>query len=129
MTIHHETITYKPCIDAAVQTRDVHLNIGRAAFCLHYGAGACVSAYAHEQVKSQSIAADLPVIDSLAVPFDAVVELAVRGSMIAVGLDPAPQPWHAFALTPRNVVACTYAAAGAEIWNLPLVRPAGRASR
>ncbi|RWJ00041.1 hypothetical protein [Mesorhizobium sp.] len=126
--------SYGPYIDSALRTPGGHLSIGRGGFTLHYGEGARLSGYDLEMVKAECIAAGLPVIDSLAVPFDAMLHLAVAGPMIAVGRDPDPAPWHALSFASLSAVAAAYAAAGAEVWNLPeLAVPsapatAGRAS-
>lgn len=59
------------------------------------------------------------MIDSLGVEFDRVADIVVRGPIVAVGCDPDPQPWHALSFFPLRHVATNYAAAGAEIWNMP----------
>lgn len=118
------TFSYQPYIESALTTPGGHLSIGRGGFTLHYGEGARLSGYDLDTVKAECIAAGLPVIDSLAVPFDAVLHLAVAGPMIAVGRDPDPAPWHALSFASLSAVAAAYAAAGAEVWNLPEVATA-----
>ena len=113
------SFNYRPYIESALATPGGHLSIGRGGFTLYYGEGARLSGYELETVKAECIAAGLPVIDSLCVPFDAVLHLAVAGPMIAVGRDPDPEPWHALSFASLSAVAAAFAAAGAEVWNLP----------
>ncbi|MEO5322850.1 hypothetical protein PV773_05950 [Mesorhizobium sp. CC13] len=123
------SFNYRPYIDSALRTPGGHLSIGRGGFTLHYGEGARLSDYELQTVKAECIAAGLPVIDSLAVPFDAALHLAVAGPMIAVGRDPDPAPWHALSFASVSAVAAAYAAAGAEVWNLPeIATPSGPAT-
>jgi hypothetical protein len=96
---------YKPDIDNALKTNGGHLSIGRGGFTLHYGNGARLSGYDIEPIKAECIAAGLPVIDSLSVPFDAVADLAIRGPMVAVGRDPDPQPWHCLSFASLQEIA------------------------
>ena len=120
MTNHSSAgFSYRPYIESALATPGGHLSIGRGGFTLYYGEGARLSGYDLETVKAECIAAGLPVIDSLGVPFDAVLHLAVAGPMIAVGRDPDPAPWHALSFASLSAVAAAYAANGAEVWNLP----------
>lgn len=116
---------YKHDIDAALKTAGGHLSIGRGGFTLHYGNGARLSGYDIEPIKTECIAAGLPVIDSLAAPFDAVAELGIRGPMIAVGRDPDPEPWHSLSFASLQAIARNYAEAGAEVWNVPGIQPPG----
>lgn len=109
---------YRPGIEKALNTPGGHLSIGRGGFTLYYGKGARLSGYDIEPIKAECIAAGLPVIDSLSVPFDAAVDLAIRGPMVAVGREPDPQPWHCFSFASLQAVALAYAEAGAEVWNL-----------
>ena len=74
--------------------------------------------------REACIAAGLPVIDSRALPFEVVCDLAVRGPMVAVGEPASPPPWGAFSYAPLAAVADAYRAAGAEVWNLPATAPA-----
>jgi len=106
-------------ISRALRTEGGHLSIGRGGFALHFDRGCTLSGYDCDAVKAACIARGLPVIDSRAVPFEAVVELAVSGPMIAVGRAPDPSPWHALSDAPLQVVADAYRAAGAEVVNLP----------
>lgn len=112
------SFSYRPYIDSALRTPGGHLSIGRGGFTLYHSEGARLSGYDLEPVKAACIAAGLPVIDSLCVPFDAVLHLAVAGPMIAVGRDPDPAPWRALSFASLSAVAADYAAAGAEVWNL-----------
>lgn len=126
MTSNHPTTSrYQPDIDAALKTPGGHLSIGRGGFALHYGNGARLLGYDIEPLKSECIAAGLPVIDSLCVPFSAVAKLAVSGPMIAVGRDPDPEPWHSLSFASLQAIARNYAAAGAEVWNVPGIAPPG----
>lgn len=113
------SFSYRPYIESALATPGGHLSIGRGGFTLSYGEGARLSGYDLETVRAECVAAGLPVIDSLGVPLDAVLHLAVAGPMIAVGRDPDPAPWHALSFASLSAVAAAYAAAGAEVWNLP----------
>lgn len=45
--------------------------------------------------------------------------LTLGGPLVAVGREPAP--WHGLSSAPLQAVAIRYAAAGAEIWNIPRV--------
>lgn len=108
---------YSADIARALATSGGHLTVGRGGFSLHYLNGS-LSGYDVEAVKAQAIAAGLPVIDSRCVEFDLVVKLAISGPMIAVGRNPDPEPRHAFSYAPPIVVARTFAAAGAEVYNL-----------
>ena len=130
MTTHHPSPSrYKPDIDAALNTVGGHLSIGRGGFTLHFGNGARLSGYDIEPIKAECIAAGLPVIDSLAAPFDAVAELAIGGPMIAVGRDPDPEPWHSLSFGSLQAIARNYADAGAEVWNVPGIQPPGNRRR
>lgn len=75
--------------------------------------------YSCEAIKAQCIAAGLPVIDSRCVAFDIVAQLTLGGPLVAVGREPEPAPWHGLAYAPLHAVAIRYAAARAEIWNIP----------
>lgn len=110
---------YSADIARALATSGGHLPVGRGDFSLHYLNGS-LSGYDVEAVKAQAIAAGLPVIDSRCVEFDRVVKLAISGPMIAVGRNPDPEPRHAFSYAPLIVVARSYAAAGAAVYNLDL---------
>lgn len=112
---------YVDYIEQALATQGGHLTIGRGGFSLHFGQGARLTGYDIETIKKECIAAGLPVIDSLLVEFGRVADIAIRGPMVAVGCDPDPEPWHALSLVPLQHVATAYAAAGAEIWNMPQV--------
>lgn len=115
---HHQTY-----IDQALATPGGHLSIGRGGFSLHFGQGARLNGYDIVTIKAECIAAGLPVIDSLGVDYERVADIAVRGPMVAVGCEPDPQPWGALSLVPLQHVAAAYAAAGAEIWNMPDIAP------
>ena len=79
-----------------------------------------LSGYDCDAIKAQSNAAGLPVIDSRCVAFDVVVQLTLGGPLVAVGRAPEPAPWHGLSYAPLHAVA-RYAAAGAEIRNIPEV--------
>jgi hypothetical protein len=87
-------------------------------FTLHFGRGARLNGYDCESFKTCCIAAGLPVIDSRMVVFEDVVQLAVRGPMVAVGEEASPPPYHALSFAPLSVVAQAYRAAGAEVFNI-----------
>lgn len=110
---------YGPYIEQALATRDGYLSIGRGGFALHFGDGATLSGYDIETVKAECIAAGLPVIDSLGVPLENVVGIAVAGPMVAAGREPDTEPHGALSYAPLRAVALAYAAAGAEVWNMP----------
>ncbi len=122
------TSHYQPYIEQALATPGGHLSIGRGGFGLHFGQGARLSGYDIETIKTECIAAGLPVIDSLCVGFEHVADIAIRGPMVAVGRDPDPQPWGALSFAPLQYVATAYAAAGATIWNMPEIEPGDRAT-
>lgn len=113
------TLDYSADIAAALATSGGHLSIGRGGFTLHYHDGAMLSGYGCEAIKSQCIAAGLPVIDSRCVAFDGVVQLTLGGPLVAVDREADPTPWHGLSYAPLQAVAIRYAAAGAEIWNIP----------
>jgi hypothetical protein len=115
---------YGHYIREALTTEGAHLAIGRGGFTLYFARGAYLSGYDCEAIKTACIAAGLPVIDSLALPFEVVCDLAVRGPMVAVGEPAGPPPWGAFSYAPLAAVAGAYRAAGAEVWNLPAAAPA-----
>jgi hypothetical protein len=110
---------YGDYIASALRTDGGHLSIGRGGFTLYYARGARLSGYDCDEVKACCIAAGLPVIDSRMVAFEDVVRLAVRGPMVAVGEDVSPPPYHALFYVPLAVIAEAYAAAGAEVFNIP----------
>lgn len=118
--LHSKSTTdYSADIAAALATPGGHLSIGRGGFTLHYRNGATLSGHSCEAIKTQCIAAGLPVIDSRCVAFDVVVQLTLGGPLVAVGREPEPAPWHRLSYAPLQAVAIRYAAAGAEIWNIP----------
>ena len=121
MLQQQSTPDYSADIAAALATQGGHLSIGRGGFTLHYRDGAMLSGYGCEPIKTQCIAAGLPVIDSRCVAFDVVVHLTLRGPLVAVGREPDAAPWHGLSYAPLHAVAARYAAAGAEIWNIPKV--------
>lgn len=124
------TSDYSAEIDAALATQGGHLSVGRGGFTLHYRAGATLSGYGCEAIKGQCIAAGLPVIDSRCLAFDVVAHLTLAGPLVAVGRDHEQAPWHGLSFAPLHAVAARYAAAGAEVWNIPgvqtMAEPAGR---
>ncbi len=87
-----------------------------------YRNGSTLSGYGCEAIKSQCIAAGLPVIESRCVAFDVVAHLILAGALVAVGREPEPAPWHGLSYAPLHAVAARYAAAGAEVWNIPGVQ-------
>ncbi len=111
-------------IREALTTEGGHLAIGRGGFTLYFARGAYLSGHDCDTIKTACIAAGLPVIDSRALPFEVVCDLAVRGPMVAVGEPASPPPWGAFSYAPLAAVADAYRAAGAEVWNLPAAAPA-----
>lgn len=116
---------YDDHIARALATTGGHLAIGRGGATLYFENG-WLSGADEEQIKAECIAAGLPVIDSRAVPFDVVYDLAVRGPMIAVGRAPSSEPWGALSYAPLGVVAQAYRAAGAEVLNLDAPGAAAR---
>jgi hypothetical protein len=116
------TPDYCADIKAALATQGGHLSIGRGGFTLHYRNGSTLSGYGCEAIKSQCIAAGLPVIESRCVAFDVVAHLILAGALVAVGREPEPAPWHGLSYAPLHAVAARYAAAGAEVWNIPGVQ-------
>ena len=115
---------YSHYIREALTTEGGHLAIGRGGFTLSFARGAYLSGHDCDTIKTACIAAGLPVIDSRALPFEVVCDLAVRGPMVAVGEPASPPPWGAFSYAPLAAVADAYRAAGAEVWNLPAAAPA-----
>lgn len=87
------TTDYSPDIAAALATPGGHLSIGCGGFTLHYSNGAMLSGYDCEAIKTQCIAAGLPIIDSRCVAFDLVVQPTLGGPLVAVGREPEPAPW------------------------------------
>jgi hypothetical protein len=114
------TREYEEYITRALATEGGHLSIGRGGATLYFERG-WLSGCHEERIKAEAIAAGLPVIDSRSVPFDQVLDLAVRGPMVAVGEPPSPPPYHAFAYAPLAVVLEAYRGAGAEVFNIPAV--------
>jgi len=109
---------YGDYIARALATPGGHLSIGRGGVTLYFGRSRLSGCHT-EAIKTQAIAAGLPVIDSRSVPFAMVWELAVRGPMVAVDEPPSAPPYHALSSAPLAVVAQAYRAAGAEVFNLP----------
>ena len=114
------TREYEDYIARALATQGGHLSIGRGGATLYFERG-WLSGCHEDRIKAKAIAAGLPVIDSRSVPFDLVLDLAVRGPMVAVGEPSSPPPYHAFAYAPLAVVLEAYRAAGAEVFNAPAV--------
>ena len=100
-----------------------YLFLGRGGFRLHFARDATLSGNACEEIKSACLAAGLPVIDARHIDLDALIALVSHGPMVAVGHDPDPQPWHSLSFAPLDVVAASYAHKGAEISNIPSVKP------
>ena len=84
---------YGHYIREALITEGGHLAIGRGGFTLYFARGAYLSGHDCETIKLACITAGLPVIDSRALPFEVVSDLAVRGPMVAVGEPASPPPW------------------------------------
>lgn len=74
-------------------------------------------------MKAKCIAAGLPVIDTREADRAMMAKAFICGPMIAVGEPASPPPWHALAYAPLEHVAASYAAAGADIHNIPGCRP------
>ena len=109
---------YDDYIASALGTEGGHLSIGRGGFTLYYAHGARLSGYDCEEIKACCIAAGLPVIDSRMVALEDVVRLAARGPMAAVGEEASPPPYHPLSYAPLAVLANSYRAAGAEVFNI-----------
>jgi hypothetical protein len=110
---------YGAYVASALRTEGGHLSIGRGGFTLYYARGAHLSGYDCDEAKACCIAAGLPVIDSRMVAFEDVARLAIRGPMAAVGEEASLPPYHALAYAPLAVIAQSYAAAGAAVFNIP----------
>lgn len=117
---------YDSDIKRALAVDGGHLAIGRGGFTLWVGRGVSLSGYEIEPIKSVCIAAGLPVIDSSMVDFGIVARLAINAPLVAVSVPPDMPPYHAFSYAPFAVVAESYRAAGAMVWNLARIR--GRAT-
>lgn len=115
-TDHSDTIA------RALATPGGHLAIGRGGATLYFDQG-WLSGCVPDDIKAEAIAAGLPVIDSLNVPFDVVWRLAVNGPMVAVGREPDAPPWNSLSHAPLKVVARAYRDVGAEVLNLDLSVP------
>ncbi len=101
-------------IREALTTEGGHLAIGRGGFTLYFARGAYLSGHDCDTIKTACIAAGLPVIDSRALPFEVVCDLAVRGPMVAVGEPASPPPWGAFSY------------ARSRLSRMPIARPVRR---
>lgn len=112
------TKDYSDDIVAALATPGGHLSIGRGGFTLYHRHGAMLSGYGCEAIKAQA-SRPVSVIDSRNVDFDVVLQLTLCGPLVAVGREPEPFPWHGLSYAPLQAVAFRYAAAGAEVWNIP----------
>lgn len=109
---------YGEYIRRALETVGGHLAIGEGGATLYYDSG-WLSWCVPEPIKTEAIAAGLPVIDSRGVPFDDVWVLSVHGPMAAVGREPDAAPFGAFSFAPLAVIAEAFRRAGAEVVNLP----------
>jgi hypothetical protein len=89
--MQQSTSDYSADIYAELATQGGHLSIGRGGFTLHYSDGAMLSGYGCEAIKTQCIAAGLPVIDSRCVAFDVVAHLTLAGPLVAIGREPEPR--------------------------------------
>jgi hypothetical protein len=56
--------------------------------------------------------------------FGVVARLVINGPLVAVGVPPDLPPYHAFSYAPLVIVAESYCAAGAMVWNLARIRGA-----
>ena len=119
---HTTKSDYATYIARALATEGGHLAIGRGGATLYFGHGASLSSHDIEPIKDACIAAGLPVIDSRTVDFGVVARLAINGPLVAVGVQPDIPPYHAFAHAPLALVAESYGAAGAVVWNLGRIR-------
>jgi hypothetical protein len=103
----------------ALVTEGGHLRIGRGGFTLHFGDDVRLHGYDCETIKTECIAAGLPIIDSRDAPFEKVADVAIRGPMVAVGRTADPEPYHCLSFAPLSHVADAYQSIGAEVLNLP----------
>ncbi len=108
---------YAGYIAQALATPGGHLDIGRGGATLHFGDG-WLSGCLPDQIKTEAIAAGLPVIDSRDLAIEHVCGLVLGGPMVAVNRVPDAQPWTALSFAPLVVVADAYRAVGAEVRNL-----------
>lgn len=110
-------------IARALRTAGGHLAIGRSGFTLWYDRGCRLSGGDETDILAACRAAGLPVIDSRPVPFEALTQLVLSGSMVAVGEPPGAPPYHGLSYAPLAVVAAAYRAAGAVVLNLDPAEP------
>lgn len=113
---------YAAYIRLALATEGGHLSVGLGGATIHYrdGESRCsVSGIDPERAKAEALAAGLPVVDTLPVPYETVFDLAVYGPMPAVGEPPSPKPWGMFSSIPLAEWAEPYRRAGAFVANLP----------
>lgn len=109
---------YTSYLDQSLSTEGGHLWIGHGGTTLYFGRGS-MRVYDTEVIKGQALAKGVAIIDSRSVPFAAVWDLAVKGPMAAVGRPASPAPWDALSFVPLDVIARSYGAAGATLFNLP----------
>ena len=95
-------------IAEALRTAGGHLTIGRGGFSLLYRYGATLSGYDCETIKAKCITRGLPVTDTRAIPIAILMEEVIRNPLIAVGVEPDPEPWGSFEKAPLAVVARHY---------------------
>lgn len=93
-----------------------YLGIGRGGATLWWRNGH-LSGPMEAEIKRQSIAAGLLVIDSRMVPIADVYDVAVRGPLVAIGEKPDQEPYHALSRAPLAYVVARYRTIGAEIHN------------
>ena len=118
---------YDPYIAKALATEGGHLAVGRGGATLFFGPGASLSSYDIEPIKNECIKLGLPVIDSRLVDFGVVARIAINGPLVAVGEPPDEPPYRALSRAPLAIVAESYLAAGAMVWNQTRIRGLGRA--
>jgi hypothetical protein len=126
-TNHRIGYDYDIYIARALAADGGHLGIGRGGVMLFFGRGASLSSCEIEIIKDACIAAGLPVIDTRMMDFGIAARLAINGPMVAVGEPASQPPYHAFSHAPLVMVAESYRAAGAMVWNLTRVRRAAGA--
>jgi len=107
-------------IERALAVSGGHLSIGRRGYVLHYAEGGALSGYDSDAIKQVCIARGLPVIDSRMVDYEAAINIAIGGPLVAVGRQADTPPWLSHSYAPLQIVAAAYRDAGAEVFNLPL---------
>ena len=111
------------CIQSALAIEGGHLGIGRGGYTLYFARGSTLSGYDIDAMKAACNAAGLPILDSRMVDFNTVLDLAVKGPMVAVDEPVSPKPWGSLSYVPLAEVVRAYRAAGAEVLNFPQDKP------